>query len=252
MRIVSWNVNGIRACQNKGFNDFLRDVDPDIICLQEVKAFREQVSLPEGYQIYWHAADKAGYSGTAVFSKTKALSQSLDIPGHTGEGRILTLEYEDFFLINVYAPNSKSELERLDYRMVWQDALKDYIVSLDAQKPVIICGDLNVAHKEIDLTHPKTNRRSAGFTDEERSKLTELLDAGFTDTYRQLNPDKRGAYTWWSYIGNKREKNVGWRIDYFLISSRLLPNLSGADIYPQVLGSDHCPVDITLERLAKF
>ncbi|MDR1737152.1 MAG: exodeoxyribonuclease III [Oscillospiraceae bacterium] len=247
MRLISWNVNGIRACRTKGFDAFFSQADADIFCLQEVKATAEQSGLcPPGYFVYWHSAERAGYSGTAVLSKFPALSVRTDMENHTGEGRIQTLEFADFFLVNVYVPNSKRELLRLDYRMVWQDAFTEYLISLDAKKPLIVCGDLNVAHQEIDIKHPKANRRNAGFTDEERGKMTKLLAAGFTDIFRARNPEERDAYTWWSYMGNARQKNVGWRIDYFLVSDRLAEKVASAPLFPQIMGSDHCPVGLTL------
>ena len=247
MRLISWNVNGIRSCRQKGFDDFLREIDADMLCLQEVKATQEQSGLdPEGYHIYWHAAERKGYSGTAVLTRAEPLSVSRDMPGHAGEGRILTLELEQFYLVNIYTPNSKRELERLEYRMEWQDALKAYLMELDSKKPVVFCGDLNIAHQPIDLARPAANRRNAGFTDEERAKMTDLMSGGFSDTFRALHPEETGAYSWWSYMGGSRGKNVGWRIDYFLVSHRLLPCVSEAQIYPEVLGSDHCPVGITL------
>lgn len=250
MRLISWNVNGIRACRNKGFDDFLRTADADILCLQEVKATQEQSGLDTAapdYHIFWHPAVKPGYSGTAVLTRRKPLSVSTDMDGHSGEGRILTLEYEDFILVNVYVPNSQRELARLNYRMVWQDAFCEYLRALDAKKPVVICGDLNVAHQEIDIARPKANRRNAGFTDEERQKMTGLLGSGFIDTFRTLYPDRRDAYTWWSYMGSARAKNIGWRIDYFLASARLRTRIQDARIYPEVHGSDHCPVELILE-----
>ena len=250
MLLISWNVNGIRACRGKGFNEALRAWDADIVCLQEVKARREQVEDwdPEqsGYHVYWHPAERPGYSGTATLTKREPLSVRHDMDGHTGEGRVLTLEFADFILVNAYAPNSQRELARLDYRMVWQDAFRSALTALDAEKPVVVCGDLNVAHQEIDIARPKANRRNAGFTDEERGKMTELLECGFADTFRALYPDRRDAYTWWSYMGNARAKNIGWRIDYFLASSRLMERVEDAMIYPEVLGSDHCPVGITI------
>lgn len=251
MRLVSWNVNGIRACRGKGFDSFLTAVGADMLCLQEVKATQAQAGLEDiaaGYHIYWHPADKPGYSGTATLTRQKPISVSTDMEGHTGEGRILTLEYETFYLVNTYVPNSQRELARLGYRMEWQEAFKQYARGLDERKPVIICGDLNVAHQDIDIARPKANRRNAGFTDEERQKMTELLDAGFIDTFRTLYPDEKGAYTWWSYMASAREKNIGWRIDYFLASQRLKPDLQDAKIYPEIHGSDHCPVQITVNR----
>ena len=245
MRLVSWNVNGLRACIGKGFLEYFKEVDGDIFCLQETKLQEGQVDLVlEGYEQYWNYAVKKGYSGTAVFTKIKPLSvkYGIDMEEHDQEGRVLTLEFEDFYLVNVYTPNSKTELERLPYRMIWEDAFREYLLKLDTSKPVIICGDLNVAHKEIDLKNPKTNRFSAGFTDEERGKMDELLGAGFIDTFRALYPDKKDAYTWWSYFRRAREKNTGWRIDYFIVSERLKSQIKEAMIHSHVMGSDHCPV----------
>ena len=250
MKLISWNVNGIRSCLNKGFLDFFSIAEADIFCLQEVKASQEQVEIPlPGYTQYWNSAVKKGYSGTAVFSKTPAIAVNygMGLVEHDQEGRIITLEFEGFYLLNVYTPNSQSELKRLDYRMRWEDDFRSFISRLERHKPVIICGDLNVAHQEIDLKNPKTNRKSAGFTDEERTKLTELLKQGYVDTFRHLYPDLTGAYTWWSYIGGARGRNAGWRIDYFLISDKLTSHLQKALIYSQVLGSDHCPVGLTLD-----
>ena len=250
MRLISWNVNGIRACRSKGFDEALGAWDADFVCLQEVKARREQVEdwSPEarGYQVFWHPAERPGYSGTATLTRHTPLSVRVDMDGHTGEGRILALELPDFWLVNVYVPNSQRELARLDYRMVWQDAFRAYLTGLDADKPVVVCGDLNVAHQEIDIARPKANRRNAGFTDEERGKMTELLAGGLADTFRALYPERRDAYTWWSYMGNARAKNIGWRIDYFLASSRLMPRVEDAEIFPGILGSDHCAVGLTL------
>jgi exodeoxyribonuclease-3 len=253
MLLISWNVNGVRACRSKGFDEALNTWDADIVCLQEVKARREQVDgwSPEemGYRVYWHPAEKPGYSGTAVLTKPEPLSARYDMEGHTGEGRILTLEFADFFLVNVYVPNSQRELARLEYRMVWQDAFRAHLTALDAEKPVVVCGDLNVAHQEIDIARPKANRRNAGFTDEERGKMTELLESGggFADTFRALYPDRRDAYTWWSYMGSARAKNIGWRIDYFLTSKRWMARVEDAMIYPEVSGSDHCPVGLMMK-----
>ena len=245
MKLVSWNVNGLRACVNKGFRDYFKEVDADIFCLQETKLQEGQIVLDmEVHQQYWCYAVKKGYSGTAVFTKEKPIKASygIGIEAHDQEGRVLTLEFENFYLVNVYTPNAQRGLARLDYRMEWEDAFSDYIKSLDVVKPVIFCGDLNVAHKEIDLKNPKTNRKNAGFTDEERGKLTELLDSGFIDTYRYFYPDKENAYTWWSYMGFARDKNVGWRIDYFIVSERLKAALKNAEIHSDIMGSDHCPV----------
>ena len=225
LKLISWNVNGIRACLNKGFDEFFKSTDADIFCIQETKCRPEQVEWLEyeGYMSYWNSAEKKGYSGTAVFTKIKpiAVTYGIGIEEHDHEGRVITMEYEDFYLVNVYTPNSKRELERLDYRQVWEDAMREYLLKLDKKKPVIMCGDLNVAHNEIDLANPKTNTQNAGFTIEERTKMTELLDAGFTDSYRYLYPEKEGKYTWWSYMRKSREKNIGWRIDYFIVSDRI-------------------------------
>jgi exodeoxyribonuclease-3 len=245
MKLISWNVNGLRSVVNKGFVEIFNEFGADIVCLQEIKLQEGQIELNlDGYYDYWNYAEKKGYSGTAVFTKHKPLSVTygMDIEEHDKEGRVITLNFEDFFLVNVYTPNSKKELLRLDYRMVWEDDFRKYLITLSENKPVIVCGDLNVAHKEIDLKNPKTNRKSAGFTDEERDKMTELLNSNFIDTYRYFYPDKQDAYTWWSNFGKARERNVGWRIDYFITSSSLEKNLSDAIIYPEIYGSDHCPV----------
>lgn len=250
MRMISWNVNGIRANLNKGFMDYFKELDADIFCLQETKMQVGQIEIElEGYHQYWNAAEKKGYSGTAIFSKTKALKDSygIGIEEHDKEGRVITLEYDDFYLVNVYTPNSKTGLERLDYRMIWEDEFRKYLKSLEETKPVVVCGDLNVAHKEIDLKNPETNRKSAGFTDEERAKMTELLDSGFIDTFRHFYPEQEGAYTWWSYITKARERNAGWRIDYFLASEGLKDRLVNASIHDQIMGSDHCPVGLELK-----
>ena len=249
MKLVSWNVNGLRACLKKGFIESVTALGPDVICLQETKMERgqAQVELP-GYHEYWNSAEKKGYSGTAVFTRQEPLSVSygMDIERHDREGRLITLEYPGFWLVDCYTPNAQDGLARIDYRMEWEDDLRDYLMSLDRTKPVVYCGDLNVAHEEIDLKNPKTNRGNAGFSDEERAKMTELLAAGFTDTFRYLNPDLTGAYSWWSYRFKAREKNAGWRIDYFLVSDRLRPAIEAAQIHSEVLGSDHCPVSLTL------
>ena len=250
MKLVSWNVNGLRACVDKGFLDFLREEDPDIICLQEIKMLREQGNFDlSGYEEVWYSAEKKGYSGTAVFTKIPPMNVTygLGIEEHDKEGRVITCEFEDFFLVNCYTPNSKQELLRLDYRMIWEDAFRAYLEGLDKIKPVVICGDLNVAHKEIDLKNPSTNKKNAGFTNEERGKFTELLSAGFTDSFRHFNPELEGAYSWWSYRFKAREKNAGWRIDYFLVSDRIKEKLQSADILANVLGSDHCPVRIEIK-----
>ncbi len=247
MKFVSWNVNGLRACMGKGFLDSFSAMDADFFCLQETKLQPDQIALDlPGYYQYWNSAEKKGYSGTAIFTKHEPLSvfYGLDIERHDHEGRVITLEYPDFYLVDVYVPNARRELERLPYRMDWEDSFREYLVSLDRTKPVIVCGDMNVAHEEIDLKNYKTNRGNAGFTDEERGKMTELLSAGFTDTFRHFYPDKEGAYSWWSYMFHAREKNAGWRIDYFLCSDRFCENLADAEIYPQFEGSDHCPVGL--------
>ena len=250
MKLVSWNVNGIRACLNKGFDDFFKEVNADIFCIQETKCQEGQVDLEyDGYESFWNSAEKKGYSGTAVFTKIKPLSvkYGIGIEEHDKEGRVITIEFDKFFLVNIYTPNSKRELERLDYRQVWEDEIRKYLLNLNKTKPVIMCGDLNVAHKEIDLKNPKTNTHNAGFTIEERNKMTELLDAGFVDTFRYLYPDKENEYSWWSYMRKAREKNVGWRIDYFIVSEDIKDKIKEASIYSEVMGSDHCPVGLEIE-----
>ena len=250
MKFISWNVNGLRACVNKGFKDFFNEIDADIFCLQETKLQEGQIDFtPEGYFAYWNYADKKGYSGTAIFTKKEplAVTYGLGIDEHDHEGRVITLEFEDFYFITVYVPNSKRELLRLDYRMVWEDDFLSYIKKLDEKKPVIYCGDLNVAHKEIDLKNPKSNHHNAGFTDEEREKFSAVLDAGFTDTYRYFYPDKEGVYSWWSYMFNSRANNAGWRIDYFVTSKRIDDKLTDAKIHTEILGSDHCPIELDIE-----
>ena len=249
MKLISWNVNGIRACCEKGFRESFAALDADMFCLQETKMQAGQLDLAfDGYESYWNYAEKKGYSGTAIFTRKHPLNVTygLGIEEHDHEGRVITLEFENFFLVTVYTPNSKDELKRLDYRMVWEDAFREHLLKLDAQKPVLVCGDLNVAHQEIDLKNPKTNRRNAGFTDEEREKFGILLQSGFVDTFRHFYPDLEGAYSWWSYRFKAREKNAGWRIDYFLASARLADQLEGAKIHNQVFGSDHCPVEVTV------
>ena len=249
MKFISWNVNGFRACLGKGFEDFFYSADADFFCLQETKMQPGQADFhPDGYFEYWYSAEKKGYSGTAVFAKREPLSvkYGIGIPYHDTEGRAITLEYEDFYLLCVYTPNAQRELARLSYRMEWEDALRGYIKELDSVKPVVYCGDLNVAHEEIDLKNPKTNHKSAGFSDEERGKFTELLSGGFTDTFRKLYPDKV-EYSWWSYMMKAREKNVGWRIDYFVVSDRLFSKVRDSYILSDVMGSDHCPVGLELE-----
>ena len=251
MKLISWNVNGLRACMGKGFLDFLKASDADIVCLQETKMQREQADfIIGGYEEYWNSAEKKGYSGTAVFTKKPPLSVSygIGIPEHDTEGRVITAEFPDFFLVNVYTPNSQQELARLPYRMQWEDAFRDYLKTLDQKKPLIVCGDMNVAHEEIDLKNPKTNRKNAGFTDEERQKMTELLSSGFIDTFRLLYPDTEGVYSWWSYRFHAREKNAGWRIDYVLVSDRLKDRVSDSRIDTDVFGSDHCPVELILKE----
>lgn len=250
LKFVSWNVNGLRACMNKGFMDTFNDLDADVFCLQETKMQPHQLQLDlPGYYQYWNSADKKGYSGTAIFTKQKPISESygLGIDEHDHEGRVITLEFEKYYMVCVYTPNSKRELERLDYRMVWEDDFRAYVAKLNEQKPVVICGDLNVAHTEIDLKNPKTNRHSAGFTDEERNKMTELLVAGFTDSFRYLYPDKTGIYSWWSYMRKARENNAGWRIDYFIVSNSLQDKIKQAGIHNEYFGSDHCPVSLQLD-----
>lgn len=250
MKLISWNVNGLRACVGKGFMDFFHEVDADFFCLQETKMQAGQLELDlPGYHQYWNSAEKKGYSGTAIFSKQEPLRVSYGLPQeeHNHEGRVITLELENFYLVTVYTPNSQDGLARLDYRMQWEDDFRSYLLELDKKKPVIVCGDLNVAHQEIDLKNPKTNRKNAGFTDEERGKMTTLLESGFTDSFRYFYPDAAGIYSWWSYRFKAREKNAGWRIDYFIVSNRLQPQLEGAKIHTEVFGSDHCPVELTCQ-----
>ena len=254
MKLISWNVNGLRAVVTKGFKEFFDNVDADIFCLQETKLQEEQVdknikSIFNGYNEYWNCAEKKGYSGTAVFSKINPINviYGIGIEEHDKEGRVITLEFDKFYLVNCYTPNSKRELERLDYRMQWEDAFRNYLLKLNETKPVIMCGDLNVAHNEIDLKNPKTNHRNAGFTDEERDKMTKLLNAGFTDSFRYLYPEKEGCYSWWSYMFHAREKNAGWRIDYFIVSNSINKNIKESTIYSDIMGSDHCPVGIEIE-----
>ncbi|MDK2866318.1 MAG: exodeoxyribonuclease [Clostridiales bacterium] len=245
MKFISWNVNGIRACVKKGFLDYFQSVDADFFCIQETKMQEGQLELElVGYEQYWYSAEKKGYSGTAIFTKHTPISvtQGIGIEEHDHEGRVLTLAYESFYLVNVYTPNSKRDLLRLDYRMTWEDAFLAYLKKLEETKPVIVCGDLNVAHREIDLKNPKTNRRNAGFTDEERNKISIMLENGFIDTFRYFYPDLEGAYTWWSYMGKARENNTGWRIDYFITSASLEDKLNEAAIHAEIMGSDHCPI----------
>ena len=249
MKFISWNVNGFRACLNKGFDDFFKNEDADFFSIQESKMQPGQAEYnPDGYYQYWYSAEKKGYSGTAIFAKHEPISVKfgLGIDEHDHEGRAITLEYDNFYLLNVYTPNSQRELTRLDYRMTWEDALRNYMMELDKHKPVIYCGDLNVAHEEIDLKNPKTNHFSAGFTDEERGKFSELLNSGFSDTFRSLYPDKV-EYSWWSYMFQARQKNVGWRIDYFVVSNRILDKVKVAKIHTEIMGSDHCPVSIEID-----
>ncbi|MDO4971863.1 MAG: exodeoxyribonuclease III [Bacteroidales bacterium] len=249
MKFISWNVNGLRAVVGKGFTDIFTSLDADFFCLQETKMQAGQLDLGfVGYESYWNYADKKGYSGTAIFTKHTPLSVTygIGVDEHDHEGRVITLEMPDYYLVTCYTPNSQDGLRRLDYRMTWEDDFRAYLLALDAKKPVIVCGDLNVAHKEIDLKNPKTNRKNAGFTDEEREKMTTLLDAGFTDSFRFFNPDLTDAYSWWSYRFHAREKNAGWRIDYFLVSNRLAEKMASASIHNEIFGSDHCPVELIL------
>lgn len=250
MKFISWNVNGLRACVQKGFLDFFTSIDADFFCIQESKLQAGQIDLDlPGYHQYWNYAEKKGYSGTAIFAKNEPLSVSygIGIEEHDREGRVITLEYDNFYLVTCYTPNSQNELKRLPYRMQWEDDFREYLKTLDAKKPVVLCGDLNVAHNEIDLKNPKTNRKNAGFSDEERAKMTELLDSGFTDTFRYFYPDAEGIYSWWSYRFKAREKNAGWRIDYFITSKRINDKLKKAAIHTDVLGSDHCPVEVDIK-----
>lgn len=250
MKLVSWNVNGLRAAVTKGFMDSFNELDADIFCLQETKLQPEQIQLElPGYEQFWNSAVKKGYSGTAVFTRIKPISvmNGIGIEEHDQEGRVITAEYEKFYLVCCYTPNSQRELARLAYRMTWEDAFRNYLLELDAKKPVILCGDLNVAHNEIDLKNPKTNRKNAGFSDEERAKMTELLESGFTDTFRYLYPDAVDEYSWWSYMGKARDRNVGWRIDYFITSKHLDKNIKDARIHQQIFGSDHCPVELDID-----
>lgn len=249
MKLISWNVNGIRACVTKGFMDFFNEIDADIFCIQESKMQEGQLELEmPGYYQYWNYAEKKGYSGTAIFTKKEPMDvkYGIGIEEHDHEGRVITLEFEDFYMVTCYTPNSQNELKRLDYRMQWEDDFKAYLKKLEESKPVVLCGDLNVAHKEIDLKNSKTNRKNAGFTDEEREKMTKLLDDGFIDTFRYFYPDLEGKYSWWSYRFKAREKNAGWRIDYFIVSEALKDKLEGADIHTEILGSDHCPIELDL------
>lgn len=249
MKFISWNVNGLRAVMGKNFMEEFKKLDADFFCLQETKLQEGQIEMElPGYHQYWNYAEKKGYSGTAVFAKQEPVSvrYGLGVPEHDHEGRVIALEYEDFYLVTVYTPNSQDELKRLDYRMEWEDAFRAYLKELSAKKGVIVCGDMNVAHKEIDLKNPKTNRHNAGFTDEERGKMTELLDSGFVDSFRHFYPDAEGIYSWWSYRFQARQKNSGWRIDYFLVSENMKERMAGAAIHTEIFGSDHCPVELTL------
>lgn len=254
MKLVSWNVNGLRAVITKGFEDFFKSINADIFCIQETKMQQEQLDekimkIFQGYNTYFNSAEKKGYSGTAIITRNKPLNVTygIGIEEHDKEGRVITLEFDNFYMVDCYTPNSKRELERLDYRMVWEDAFRNYLMELNKIKPVIMCGDLNVAHKEIDLKNPKTNHRNAGFTDEERNKMTELLEAGFTDSFRYMYPDKEDAYTWWSYMFKAREKNVGWRIDYFVVSNDIKEKIQDSYIYSEIYGSDHCPIGLEID-----
>lgn len=250
MKLISWNVNGLRACMNKGFANFLNESSPDMICLQETKMQREQANFDfKGYHEYWNSAERKGYSGTAIFSKAEpqSVTYGMNIPEHDDEGRVITAQYPDFYLVDVYTPNAKRGLERLPYRMEWEDAFRDYLGNLKKEKPVIVCGDMNVAHQSIDIKNSKSNIGNAGYTYEERGKMTELLSSGFVDSFRNLYPDKEGAYSWWSYMGNARANNTGWRIDYFLVSEGFESQIQDSFILPEVTGSDHCPVGILLK-----
>ena len=250
MKMVSWNVNGLRACVTKGFVDIFNKLDADIFCLQETKLQEGQIDLPlEGYYQYWNYAEKKGYSGTAIFTKKEplAVTNGIGIDEHNTEGRVITLEFEDFFFVTCYTPNSQNELKRLDYRMKWEDDFREYLLRLNKKKPVILCGDLNVAHNEIDLNNPKTNRKNAGFSDEEREKMTKLLNSGFTDSFRYLYPDKEGIYSWWSYRFNARKNNAGWRIDYFITSDSIKDKIIDSKIHTDIMGSDHCPVELDID-----
>ncbi|MFR2571411.1 MAG: exodeoxyribonuclease III [Clostridia bacterium] len=249
MKLISWNVNGIRAAVNKGFKDFFEQINADIFCIQETKCQPDQIDLKfDGYYSFWNSAERKGYSGTAIFTKIepKNVTYGIGIEEHDKEGRVITLEFEKFFMVNIYTPNAKRGLERLDYRQIWEDEIRKYLLMLNTTKPVIICGDLNVAHNEIDLKNAKSNKGNAGFTDEERAKMTELLNAGFVDSFRYKYPDKTDAYSWWSYMGKAREKNVGWRIDYFIVSDSIKEKIEEANIYSEVMGSDHCPVELEI------
>ena len=250
MKLISWNVNGLRACVGKGFLEFFRIIGADAVCLQETKLQPHQIQLETpGYRQYWNSAERKGYSGTAILTRMEPLTVSygLGIPAHDTEGRVITCEFPAFYLVTVYTPNAQDGLRRIDYRMQWDDAFRDYLLALDRKKPVVVCGDMNVAHQEIDLKNPRSNRMNPGFSDEERAKMTQLLESGFTDTFRYLYPDKTGAYSWWSYRFNARKNNAGWRIDYFIVSDRLKDKIKSADIWSEVTGSDHCPVVLELD-----
>ena len=250
MKLISWNVNGIRACLTKGFEEFFKEIDADIFCIQETKCQPDQIDLEfDGYYSYWNSAERKGYSGTAIFTKKEPLKVTfgIGIEEHDKEGRVITLEYDNLYMVTIYTPNSKRELERLDYRQIWEDEIRKYLLNLSKTKPVIMCGDLNVAHKEIDLKNPKTNHHNAGFTDEERNKMTELLESGFTDTFRYIYPDKENCYSWWSYMGHAREKNIGWRIDYFIVSDNIKDKIIDSKIHQEIFGSDHCPVELDID-----
>lgn len=249
MKLISWNVNGLRACMDKGFMDFFKEMDADVFCLQETKLQAGQIEMDlPGYYQYWNYAEKKGYSGTAMFTKKEPLNVTygIGVEEHDHEGRVITAEFEEYYVVTVYTPNSQRELARLNYRMTWEEAFLNYIKSLDAKKPVIFCGDLNVAHKEIDLKNPKTNHKNAGFTDEERACFSKVLETGFVDTFRYFYPEMKDIYSWWSYMFQARAKNAGWRIDYFVVSESLKDRLEGADIHTQIMGSDHCPVELTI------
>ena len=250
MKLISWNVNGIRACVNKGFKDFFEEIDADIFCIQETKCQPDQIELKfNGYYAYWNSAEKKGYSGTAIFTKKEPINVTygIGIEEHDKEGRVITLEFQNFYMVNIYTPNAKRGLERLEYRQIWEDEIRKYLLKLNETKSVIMCGDLNVAHEEIDLKNPKSNRGNAGFTDEEREKMTQLLHSGFVDAFRYLYPNKTDAYSWWSYMGKAREKNIGWRIDYFIVSQDIKTKIEEAIIYPEIMGSDHCPVGLVMD-----
>ena len=256
MKLISWNVNGIRAVINKGFDDFFKTIDADIFCIQETKIQEEQIDLFiqmlfSGYYSYWNSAEKKGYSGTAIFTKKEPINVSygIGIEEHDKEGRVITLEFENFYMVNVYTPNSKRKLERLDYRMIWEDCMLEYVKKLDSKKPVILCGDLNVAHAECDIKNAKSNIGNSGFTYEEREKMTNFLENGFIDTFRYIYPDKEDSYTWWSYMSNARERNIGWRIDYFIVSDSIKKLIEDAKIYPKILGSDHCPIGLEINLI---